>query len=153
MNHIHDSLEVMCRRKGCLEAVNLHKLTEHEEQCKTKRGSSKSNLRKLFSNKNHKDRAVSRVLEINKKVSELSEKADEDVIDVLFTLLALKLDENEIKLKDNVENLHEIYVSNIHNVEDHYRHKDKMSVEESTVMKVYTNMTSQNVVKTQQKRK
>ena len=79
---------------------------------------------------------------MKEKVSELSEKADEDEIDVLFTLLTLTLGENGINLKLNVENLHELYVANIHNIEDHNCNNIKMGVEESTALKVYTNMTS-----------
>ena len=53
-------------------------LTEHEEQCKSRSGSSKSNLMKTYSDKYHKGRALRRVQLMKEKVSELSEKADED---------------------------------------------------------------------------
>ena len=44
MQHIHESLEVRCRKKGCLEELNLHKLTKHEDGCHARSATIKVKL-------------------------------------------------------------------------------------------------------------
>ena len=146
MRLVHESLEVKCTRKGCIKELNLHELSEHEENCHARSASKKTKLGHLLGDHKHKQRALERIGFVKKEVTNICKKNEEDEIDVIFALLTTTLEENEINLKESVMGLHELYNNGmIEQIEE----KDKIvTVEESTALKNYTNMTSQNVVKT-----
>ena len=145
MLHVHESLEVRCRKKGCLKEFNLHKLSDHENVCHARSATIKSKLGTFLGDHKHKDRVEERIKVPKKELKVICKETEEDETDVLFSLLASNLKEREIKLKDNVEELHKLYIKDIHEVE--VESNKKLNAEQSTALKTYTNMSATNVVK------
>ena len=146
MKLVHESLEVRCRKQGCLKELNLHELTEHEENCHARCASTKTKLGHLLGDHKHKHRAVERIEAVKEDVKNVCQKTGEDDIDVIFALLTTTLEEKDIKLQQPVKDLHELYSNGI--LEKTEVKQKEVTIEETTALKNYTNMTSQNVVKT-----
>ena len=72
-------------------------------------------------------------------VQKFKEENMEDANDALFFVLKENLKSEERKLFENIENLHELYVTNIYDVDDQLDPK-KISVTLSTALKADANM-------------
>ena len=74
MRLVHESLEVKCTRKGCIKELNLHELSEHEENCHARSASKKTKLGHLLGDHKHKQRALERIGFDKKEVTNICKK-------------------------------------------------------------------------------